>query len=65
MDYSAAYKEMKEVFDHPCVEKALKFAAKKPEVVYKIDTPEYDAVCHGFFDLYFSISRSTSDNEGA
>jgi len=62
--YKKAYEEMREVFDHPCVEKALKFAADNPRLVYKKDTPEYDAVRHGFFDLYFSISRSTAADVG-
>lgn len=64
MDYSKAYKEMREVFDHPCVEKALEFAAKNPGVVYLEGTPEYEAVRHGFFDLYFSVSRSTASKVG-
>jgi hypothetical protein len=66
MNYFQAYKDMREVFDHPCVEKALKFAAENPEMIYKKESPEYDAVViHGFFDLYFSISRSTVEDEGA
>ena len=65
MDYEKAYKEMREVFDHPCVEKALKFAAENPRVVYRRGTKEYDAARHGFFDLYFFVSRSTADKLGA
>lgn len=66
MDYSKAYKDMREVFDTPCVQKALEFAAHNPEIVYGKDTEEYNAVVHGgYFDLYFSISRSTAEDVGA
>ena len=27
MDYSKAYKDMRDVFDHPCIQKAIEFAA--------------------------------------
>ena len=64
MDYSQAYKEMRDVFDNPCVEKALKFAAEHPSLVYRKGTLEYDAVRHGFFDLYFSVSSSTAKGLG-
>jgi hypothetical protein len=64
MSYEKAYKEMREVFDDPCVEKALEFAAKNPAVVYGENSIEHEKVAHGFFDLYFSVSRSTSVVEG-
>jgi hypothetical protein len=66
MDYSRAYKDMREVFDTPCIQKALEFATHHPDVVYGKDSPEYNAVVHnGYFDLYFSIRRSTEEDVGA
>lgn len=66
MDYSKAYKDMRDVFDHPCIQKAIEFAAKNPAVVYGKDTQEYKLVIdHGFFDLYFSVSLSTAEDAGA
>lgn len=64
-NFKGAYMDMRKVFDHPCVEKALKFASMNPNLVFKEGTFEYDAVCHGFFDLYLSMSRSTADVVGA
>ncbi|MBT9536902.1 MAG: hypothetical protein AAB283_01445 [Planctomycetota bacterium] len=64
-NYEKAYKDMREVFDDPCVEKALKFATENPITVYGINSIEYESVTHGFFDLYFSVSRSTVEDDGA
>ena len=63
-DYETTYKEIREVFDDPCVEKALKYAAENPAGVYGENTPEYERILHGFFDLYFSVNRSTAEEEG-
>lgn len=64
-DYKAAYKDMREVFDDPCIEKALKFAHENPAIVYGKNTPEFERVyIHGFFDLYFSVKRSTAEDVG-
>jgi len=65
MDYEKAYRDMREVFDDPCIQKALKFAAENPITVYGDNSIECQRVNHGFFDLYFSINRSTAEDEGA
>lgn len=66
LDYSKAYKDVREVLEHPVVQKALEFAAKHPDAVYIKDSLEYNSVVHdGFFDLYLSISPSTAEDDGA
>lgn len=59
-NHEEAYKELKEVFDHPCIEKALRYAASNAEIVYGKNTEEYKAVYNGFFSPYFSALDSNS-----
>jgi len=58
-----AYIELREVWDDDIVQKALLYASKNPKAVYGKATIEYDRVKRGYFDLYFSISRSTSSSD--
>jgi hypothetical protein len=65
MDFKQAWEEIRDAFNNPCLVKAIKFASENPRVVYGKRTPEYDAVRHGFFDLYLSVSLSNASVDGA